>query len=138
MMKDRGYEEIGHTAEWSLRVWAPNMTELFVQAAQGMLALVELSAEAGEEGEWRDVELEASDFETLLVDWLHELLFALETRYVTCAELDLQVGQGPKLRGRIREVAAPRPKKHIKAVTYHELDIQEQNGRLETTIVFDV
>lgn len=137
-MKDRGYVELDHTAEWSLRVWAPNMTELFIQAAQGMLALVEVRAGNNEHGTWRGVELEAPDFETLLVDFLHELLFALEMRQVTFTDLDLRVDDSPKLRGRIREVPAPRPKKHIKAVTYHELEIQERNGRLETAIVFDV
>lgn len=137
-MKDHGYEEVDHTAEWSLRVWAQDMTELFIQAAQGMLALVELHPEEHEQGSWREVELEAPDFETLLVDWLQEFLFALETRYVTYADLDLQVAESPKLTGRILEVPARRPKKHIKAVTYHELDIQERNGRLETIIVFDV
>ncbi len=137
-MTDRGYEEVDHTAEWSLRVWAPNMTELFIQAAQSMLALVEVRPERRSQGSWREIELEAPDFETLLVDWLHELLYALETRYVTCAELDLQVEESPALKGRILEVPAPRPKKHIKAVTYHELNIEKRNGRLETVIVFDV
>lgn len=137
-MDQRGFEEVGHTAEWSLRVWAPTMTELFVQAAHGMLALVELDAQSGDKKNWRTITLQAPDFETLLVRWLHDILFELETRYVTCTEFDIQVHDTPELAGRVQETKADRPKKHIKAVTYHELDIQTRDGGLETLIVFDV
>ena len=138
MMQERGYEEVDHTAEWSFRVWAPSVTELFIEAARGMLALVELSSEQDAEANWREISLRADDHESLLVKWLHEILFGLETRYVTCTDFDIRVRESPELSGRVREVPAARPKKHIKAVTYHELDIQERDGRLETTIVFDV
>lgn len=137
-MEARGHEEVGHTAEWSIRVWAPTMTELFIEAAHGMLALLELNAQPSAESEWRDISLRAPDHEGLLVKWLHEILFGLETRYVSCTEFDIQVQSSPEIDGRVREVPAARPKKHIKAVTYHELDIQEREGRLETMIVFDV
>jgi len=30
-----GFEEIRHTADWALRVWAPDLSTLFTQAAQG-------------------------------------------------------------------------------------------------------
>ena len=137
-MEPRGYEEVGHTAEWSIRVWAPSMTELFIEAARGMLSLVDLDAEQAAEADWREISLRADDHEALLVKWLHEILFVLETRYVACSEFEIRVQESPELSGRIKEVPAARPKKHIKAVTYHELDIQERGGRLETMIVFDV
>lgn len=137
-MEARGYEEVDHTAEWSIRVWAPSMTELFIEAARGMLALLDLDAEQSTEAEWREISLRAGDHEALLVKWLHEILFGLETRYVECSDFDIRVQESPELHGRVREVPAMRPKKHIKAVTYHELDIQKREGRLETIIVFDV
>lgn len=137
-MDERGYEEVDHTAEWSLRVWAPDMVGLLTQAAVGMFALVEVEPRSGASQRWRTLTLQAPDHEGLLVHWLHELLFGLETRQMTTTEFDIEVAQEPRLSGRIREAPASRPKKHIKAVTYHELDIQERDGRLETLIVFDV
>lgn len=114
------------------------MVGLLTQAAVGMFALVEVEPRTGASQHWRSLTLQAPDHEGLLVHWLHELLFGLETRQMTTTEFDIEVAQEPRLSGRIREAPASRPKKHIKAVTYHELDIQERNGRLETLIVFDV
>ena len=31
-----GYEEISHTADWALRVWADDLAGLLVESAQGM------------------------------------------------------------------------------------------------------
>ena len=31
-----GFEEIRHTADWALRVWASNLSELLTEAARGM------------------------------------------------------------------------------------------------------
>jgi len=33
------YVEVEHTADWALRVWAPTLEELFVDAARGMYEL---------------------------------------------------------------------------------------------------
>ncbi|MFA5873569.1 MAG: archease [Anaerolineales bacterium] len=33
------YEELPHTADWCLRVWAADMAGLFAEAARGMNAL---------------------------------------------------------------------------------------------------
>ena len=39
-MLPAGFLEVSHTADRSLRVWAPTMDELFSQAARGMYQLM--------------------------------------------------------------------------------------------------
>ena len=34
-----GFEEISHTADWSARVWAPDLPSLFTEAARAMNSL---------------------------------------------------------------------------------------------------
>jgi SHS2 domain-containing protein len=36
-----GFQEIAHTADWELEVWAPDLCTLLEQAAQGMYHLCE-------------------------------------------------------------------------------------------------
>jgi len=67
------YEELEHTAEIGLRVRAATPAALFACAATGMFALID--AQPGEQRMRHVVTIESSDAESLLVDWLSELLY---------------------------------------------------------------
>lgn len=132
------FEEVAHTADLALRVWAPTLGAVFAEAAAGMFHL--LGCEAGDAGSpvQREVELEAPDVETLLVDWLSELLYLSET-FGECYHrfrVDL-IGEG-RLRGHVAGHAGAEALQDIKAVTYSYLSIEEGERGLETTLTFDV
>lgn len=132
-----GFEEIEHTADWALHVWAEDFGQLCACAARGMLSLVGVDAQPSG-GRWRLIDLRADDRETLLVVWLEEVLFALETEQVTITAFDLQIEDGRRLVGRLRSAPTKRPGKPIKAITFHNLSIVETEAGMETTLVFDV
>jgi len=75
---DYRYHEVEHTADRALYVWGARPPDLFAGAARGMYGLM---ADLDElvPIEWREVRLQAGDRETLLVDWLNELLFLTDT-----------------------------------------------------------
>lgn len=131
------YEEIDHTADWALKVRGRDLAALFANAALGMMELagVRTSDDVGLE---RQIEIQAIDRESLLVDWLHEVLLALELEHLAFHEMDLEITDGRKLVGTVRAVPFVSMEKPVKAVTYNELNIQESPEGLETTIVFDV
>ncbi len=56
---------------------------------------------------------------------------------MTYSEFEIQVEEN-RLQAKVIEVPASSLDKHIKAVTYHNLQIQETPSGLEATIVFDV
>ena len=72
--KDSGFEEMEHTADWELRVWAADLIHLLDQAARGMYALSQLELAAGPRVA-RSFEIPFVDAESLLVDFLSEILF---------------------------------------------------------------
>ncbi len=72
------YLEVEHTADRALRVWGRELPDLFVGAARGMTGLM-ADLDGLVATEWREVRLEGWDRESLLVDWLNELLFLTET-----------------------------------------------------------
>ena len=64
-----GFEEISHTADWALRVWADDLEGLFAEAARGMNALSGAQLAEGPKVK-RTFEAEAPDAESLLVAFL--------------------------------------------------------------------
>jgi SHS2 domain-containing protein len=136
-VKRRRYEEIEHTADWALRIHGKNMADLLVNAAQGMLTLMGIEPQ-DEPGEKCKIHLEAYDREMLLVIWLEELLYAMETREVTFLDISIDVSPENRLMAEVIEIPYKGIDKHIKAVTYSDLHIDETSEGLVTKVVFDV
>jgi SHS2 domain-containing protein len=137
-MQENGFEEIEHTADWALRVRGRDLKELLVNAARGMnhllvADLAEIPVEVEE-----TVELEAIDAESMLVNWLSELAYWAEMEQVIFSEFDLRQATPTHLKAIIRGGQVPQLQKHIKAVTYHGLEITTTADGITATIVFDV
>jgi SHS2 domain-containing protein len=127
------YEWVEHTAELELRIEAESPEEVFLDA---LAAFAELTGEATGEERTVQVELEATDPPALLARWLEELVFLAETEGFVPrdAEVDLDENRlSGVLRGRIGD-----PSPLVKAVTYHGLAFEEQNGRWRARAVLDV
>ena len=132
------FEEIEHTADWALRINGANLEALLVNAARGMASLVVDQPErVGTEIE-RQIALEAIDAETLLVDWLSELAYWLETEQILFHQSELTEVSPTRLTGAVQGGRVPDLRKHIKAVPYHGLEITPTASGLTATVVFDV
>ncbi|HMK08414.1 MAG TPA: archease [Anaerolineales bacterium] len=131
------YEEIDHTADWALRLQARDMAELCQQAALAMLATCGARAGAVEGGQ-RVISLEGADRESLLVRWLEEVLFTLDARHRLPTRIEVDVTADLRLTARWQEAVLASVDKPIKAVTYAGLAVEEEDGRLQATVTFDV
>ena len=131
-----GYLEISHTADWALKVWAPDLVGLFEQAAYGMYALLQIRLQPGGRYEC-PLDLEAVDAESLLVSFLSELLYLAEQECLGFDAFHLTI-EGSHLSGCMIGAPVECQPKEIKAVTYHNLAIRTSPQGLETIIVFDV
>jgi SHS2 domain-containing protein len=131
------FEEIEHTADWALKVQGADLAELLVNAARGMLELagVELG---GQQGVERNIKIRSLDRESLLVEFLQELVVALELRQAAFHEIHIETDEMRELTATVREVPYRAMAKPIKAVTYNELRIEAGPQGLSTTVVFDV
>ena len=131
------FEEIEHTADLALRVRGKDLAELCVHAAQGMFSL--MRCEPGEETVpvTRRVSVQAADPETLLVEWLNELLYIGESNRECYDRFQVLHLEPTKL---VAEIAGRRrePGRVIKAATYSNLHIAQTPGGYEATVTFDV
>ena len=131
------FEEIEHTADLAIRAYGRDMRELFANAAQGMFALM---AEPSLEGPTcqREISLEATDYEGLLVDWLNELIYLHEVEGETYYQFAIKTLSPKKLKAQVTGGPTKIKTRAIKAATFHELAIKETANGLVATIVFDV
>lgn len=132
------FEVVEHTADWALRVYGRNLSQLLENAALGMAYLMVGDLSAVPRSEKRTLELDAFDAETLLVDWLTELAYWAEDEQLVFCQFNLSQVTENHLSAVIRGGQAAELQKHIKAVTYHDLTIKNTGHELVTTIVFDV
>lgn len=134
--KTAGFREHEHTADWELEVWAPTLSALLKQAAQGMYTLSGIQL-AGEPHRQETIQIEAHDAEGLLVEFLQELLYIGQIDGVGFDTFDIQV-ENLKLKATLSGSPIESIKKEIKAVTYHNLEVRKTDEGFETRIVFDV
>jgi SHS2 domain-containing protein len=136
-MNSEAIEEIEHTADWSIRVRGSDLEELFGNAALGMaMLLADVETIAPDVN--RQVELEEYDTETLLVSWLTELLWFNEETGAVFVRFEFQKLTPQRLQATVWGGPADNQWKHIKAVTFHNLNIIQTHAGYEVTLIFDV
>lgn len=137
----KNYKLIEHTADLGIKVWGADLKELFINAASAMYELIaDINSVKGVVS--IEVEADAQDRDQLLKNWLSELLYYFHVKDILfngflIEELGdkkiISVAKGEKIDRRRHNL-----KREIKAVTFHNLKIEEENRRLTTEIIFDV
>jgi SHS2 domain-containing protein len=131
-----GFQEVPHTADCAMRVWAPNFASLCEEAARALNSAAGAQIARGARVS-RTVSMHAPDPEGLLVAFLTEVVYAQEQMHLGFDQFDLKVSDG-RISGTLRGAPLEVLSRPIKAVTYHELEIQRTGSGLEVVIVLDV
>ncbi len=132
------WQEIEHTADIALHLWAEDLEDLFATAARGMFALItDLDAVPCQQYT-EHVVLDAIDAEVLLVDWLNELLYLSEETGGAFVEFQFEVLNDTHLDATVRGGGFSEYLTYIKATTFHNLDIHQTSEGYETDVVFDI
>ncbi len=140
---DSGFEIIDHTADIGIRVRAADWHGLLRSAAWGMLACIgDLKRLDGAAEERISVRLEAGTRTDLLRDWLAEILYYVERRRWTVVAIPELRADGRRLDA-IVAFAAYDPesstlRRELKAVTYHDLRVEQSPGGLTGAVIFDI
>ena len=131
---------IEHTADIGLELRASTLEELFHQAALGLLQVLGPQPPARSQMS-HSVTLEGSEPAELLVGWLNEILFLLETRHFLPAEFTVHAVGEVQLRGVIRGQKlepAQRLQREVKAATWHQLLLQRDGDSWFARIYLDL
>jgi SHS2 domain-containing protein len=132
------FEEIEHTADRALIIYGRNLEELLLNAARGLNSLMSANEDLNSTPKIKSIELDALDAESLLVEWLSELAYWAEAEMLVFSKFDLQNLTPTHVKALIHGRRVTQMEKHIKAVTYHNLEIVKSEKGLAATVVFDV
>lgn len=135
-MDSPGYEEIDHTADLALRVWGQNFEQLLTQSAKGLYSLMNITPSWGTRiGHHFFIKKDTK--EVMLVDFLNELLYLCEDKKQGF-DLFSFSENSDKLEVYAQGFRVDDIQVYIKAVTFHDLRIQNYSSGLVTTVTFDV
>ena len=134
------FEFIDHTADAGIRVEAPTVEDLFETAALAFSELV-TSVDSVDCKVERRFELQEDDIETLLVSWLQELLYLLDTEALVFSRFQVRLEDLSLEAAAWGEVFDPKihtVKTEIKAVTYHQLEVARSDQGWRAQVIFDI
>jgi len=143
-----GYKSVEHTADIGIKVWGRNIKELFEEAAKGMIAQI-YDHTLVREKEKRDINLEAESIDELLLQWLKEILFLIESEGLLFCRFQIEKDNFSIRKAKTAQIQASLhgerkdPARHdicieIKAVTRHGLYVKKNGPWWEGNILFDV
>jgi SHS2 domain-containing protein len=135
------FELFEHTADLGLRVQADSLEKLFIEAAQGLLAMLVANPEAIHPVESRSISLTADEPSYLLFDWLNELLYAFETDRLLFSEFELHLNENALsaiCRGEPMDQSRHQMDHEVKAITYHGLKLEHQADAWHAEVIVDI
>jgi len=142
---EKGYRLLEHVADIYVEAWGRNLEEAFEEAARAMFESMANLGNVRPEKKVR-VEIEADNVETLLVDWLNELLFYVDAEGLLLSEFKVEkieeIDSGYRLKG--YAAGEPiNPEKHelkveVKAATYGLMKIEQTPEGARLRVLFDI
>ena len=136
----RSNKELGHTADVRLQVEGDTLKELFTAAVEGMAAIIKNdSCEENENHIEESILISSLDSTKLLIDFLSAILTKSHINETIYCRAEFHELSENNVKATIYGHKVEDFDEDIKAVTYHEADIQKnEKGNFETIILFDI
>jgi len=134
------YKFLDHTADIGIEVIAPDLKQAFIEAIFGLLELIfnKSFKEFDLKNGFEILEIESNDLESLFVDTLNEILFLIDSRKIIPLKPEIIIMSNNTLKLKYNPMNFDYSKfpvqMYVKAVTYHQLEINQSNEL--TTIKF--
>jgi SHS2 domain-containing protein len=135
----RQFEILEHKADLRIKVFGKTKEELFLQAVLAMEECMRYEIKKPKEKTIRGVEIKSIDLNSLLVDFLSEVLYLIQVNREIYERIKFEKLSDSEIKAELFGKKIERFGLDIKAVTYHKLNIlQKKDGFFETEIIFDI
>jgi len=137
---EKEFEIVDHTADVGIRAYGSSINQAFANAAKALFSLI-TELDNVDEVIYRDIELVAPDQESLLVEWLNELIYIFDAENIIFKRFNITQLNNTRLKARSygEKVDSSKHKLKIgvKAATYHMLKVDKTNG-CQVQVLFDI
>jgi SHS2 domain-containing protein len=135
------FSTASHTADVAMTLYGSDVPELLVNAAHALNSIVFARVDIKPEQE-RTVKLRSVDDDTLLVDWLNELIYMLDAEQMVFGEFHVvRHSEGAadiRCLGEALDLTRHAMAREVKAATYHGAHIRRNAQSFAATVIFDV
>ena len=137
----KAFEIIDHAADVGIIAYGADVEELFSNAALALFSLI-TEPERVEEKLHLDLEVNSEDRDSLLVEWLNELIYLFDVKHILFSRLEINSLTHNELKATCYGEGFD-PMKHkiktgVKAATYHMLKLDKNGDSYKAQIILDI
>jgi len=132
------FEILEHKADLKIKVFGKNLKELFENAVIGMEKGAKFKAKIKGQKSKVKIKVKSFDLQSLLVDFLSEILYFVETKKLVFEKIKFQKFSENEIEAELIGRPLERMGVQIKGVTYHDLEISKKDRTFEAKILFDI
>ena len=137
----KAFEIINHVADVGIVAYGSDAKELFSNAALALFSLI-TEPESIEEKLHFDLKVNSEDRDSLLVEWLNELIYLFDAEHILFNRFDIKSLTRNQLKaicyGETFDPMKHKIKVGVKAATYHMLKLDKNGGGYKARIIFDI
>lgn len=144
MKNNNNFKYFDTTADIGIEVTSKNMTEAFKNSALATLNLI-TDIEKIETRITKEINITSEDEYGLLYDWITELLILLDSENFMASQYNITVTQNKNehtIQGQITgdnyDTNKYNYKTEVKAITYHEMNIEESEKNIKIKFIVDL
>lgn len=131
------YRILEHTADLKIQAQGKNLSEVFADVLKGMFESCQPEFYESSSLIKRQVQVKAENLESLLVNFLSEVVYLSDTNKEAYFSTDLTIKDN-ELKGEIQGKKVKSFQTEIKAVTWHGLEIKKIGDQWQAIVLFDV
>jgi len=135
------FETFDHTADIGLRITAPTLPELMAEAGRGFSSLIVANLADVRSVEERTIQVAGAEPDYLLFDWLNELVYLLDREHLVFSQFDVRKtdeGLSAACRGERLDRKRHQLEHEVKAVTYHDLKVEQSENGWQAEVILDI
>jgi SHS2 domain-containing protein len=144
MKENNNFKYFDTTADIGIQVQSSNMNEAFRYSALATLNLI-TDIEKIEKNISKEITIESEDIYGLLYDWITELLILLDSENFIASEYNLSISKGEnsyilsgEIIGDLYDTNRYNYKTEVKAITYHEMNIKQEDNDINIKFIVDL
>ncbi len=137
----KAFEIIDHAADVGIIAYGADVEELFSNAALALFSLI-TEPESVEEKLHLNLEVSSEDTDSLLIEWLNELIYFFDAKHMLFNRFDIGNVTHNELKATCYGEGFD-PMKHkikigVKAATYHMLKLDKNGDGYKAQIILDI
>ena len=137
----RRFRFLNHTGDLGMEIYGQSLIDLFENAGQALFAVITNPSKV-EEKIGKKIGLNYDDLETLMVDWLGQLLYLHEVEGLLFRRFEVSsIGDGrfeASAWGEVFEERKHVVRTEVKAVTFHQLEVRQRGDRWQARVILDL